>query len=261
MLKIYRMLTDTRIKSLKPTDKKYKEADEKGMYLLIHPNGSKYWRLDYELDVKRNTLALGVYPSVTLKQAREKADYTRQNIRAGLPPKTKKAAKNKKTDTETTFGFIAGIWYLKHSENLAATTIKRLNCLLFRRILPVLKNRQIDEIEPSELIHVLETIEERSIEGAHRSLEIIKNVYDLAIAKGYLKYNIATGLSKTLKKIKKGHFLMLTSMIGDLVLEKIMEFDPSQPVIIITPHDQHNNHHELLNGVSEYFVTPVQQWI
>ena len=64
-------LTDRKIQNAKPVSKKFKLFDGKGLFLLIHPNGSKYFRWDYTFEGKRKTLALGVYPETTLKQARE----------------------------------------------------------------------------------------------------------------------------------------------------------------------------------------------
>ncbi len=71
-------LSDTAIRNAKATEKPYKMPDEKGMYLFVHPNGGKYFRLDYRFEGKRKTLALGVYPDTSLKQAREKRDTARQ---------------------------------------------------------------------------------------------------------------------------------------------------------------------------------------
>ncbi|MDD2863968.1 MAG: Arm DNA-binding domain-containing protein [Methylococcales bacterium] len=71
-------ITDTACKNTKPNaDKPYKLADEKGLYLLINQNGSKYFRMDYRFGGKRKTLALGVYPETSLKQARDKRDEAR----------------------------------------------------------------------------------------------------------------------------------------------------------------------------------------
>ncbi len=65
-------LTNTKIKAAKPRTRDFKMTDGGGMYLLVKVNGSKYWRLDYRFRGKRNTLALGIYPTVSLKDAREK---------------------------------------------------------------------------------------------------------------------------------------------------------------------------------------------
>ncbi|MCX7069229.1 MAG: Arm DNA-binding domain-containing protein [Methylococcales bacterium] len=77
-------LTDTTIKNTKPTpDKAYKLPDEKGMYLLVNPNGSKYFRLKYRFAGKEKVLALGVYPDTTLKQTRDKRDAAKKQLADG----------------------------------------------------------------------------------------------------------------------------------------------------------------------------------
>lgn len=80
------MLTDTAIKNSKPQDKPYKIADEKGMFLLVNPNGSKYFRLKYRINGKEKLLALGVYPETGLKQAREKRDDVKKQLAEQLDP-------------------------------------------------------------------------------------------------------------------------------------------------------------------------------
>ena len=67
------MLTDTEIRKTKPQEKPFKLTDERGLFLLVHPNGGKYWRFDYRFADKRKTLALGVYPDTSLSKARGEA--------------------------------------------------------------------------------------------------------------------------------------------------------------------------------------------
>jgi hypothetical protein len=95
------LLTDTIIDTAKATTKPFKLQDGKGMYLLIMPNGSKYFRLDYRLDGKRQTLALGVYPEISLEAARANRDNAKQQIKDGIKPKssTVKKTVSNKTDT------------------------------------------------------------------------------------------------------------------------------------------------------------------
>jgi len=93
-------LTDTTIKNAKPKDKPFKLTDEKGLFLLINPNGSKYFRLKYRYDGKEKVLALGVYPDTSLKMAREQRDKARELLANGIDPsETKKAAKTAKSNT------------------------------------------------------------------------------------------------------------------------------------------------------------------
>lgn len=86
-------LTDAKIRAAKPTDKAYKLTDGAGMFLLVHPNGSRYWRLRYRILGKEKTLALGVYPEVSLSEARTKRDEARKLISEGLTLANRKELK------------------------------------------------------------------------------------------------------------------------------------------------------------------------
>ena len=79
-------LTDIKVKTAKPKDKPYKLADGGGMYLLINTNGSKYWRMKYRFAGKEKMLSIGVYPDVTLADAREKRSEARKLLAAGGDP-------------------------------------------------------------------------------------------------------------------------------------------------------------------------------
>ncbi|GHL86582.1 phage integrase family protein [Klebsiella pneumoniae] len=83
-------LTDIKVRTAKPTDKQYKLTDGSGMHLLVHPNGSKYWRLQYRFDGKQKMLALGVYPEITLADARARRDEARKLLANGVDPGDKK---------------------------------------------------------------------------------------------------------------------------------------------------------------------------
>ncbi len=112
------MLTVTAINSAKPKEKPYKLSDEKSMYLLIEPSGGKLWRFDYRFSGKRKTLALGVYPDVTLAQAREKRDNARKLL-AGDPSvdpneNRKKVKAIERLNATNTFESIAREWWASH---------------------------------------------------------------------------------------------------------------------------------------------------
>ncbi|WP_252386008.1 Arm DNA-binding domain-containing protein, partial [Escherichia coli] len=85
-------LTDAKIRAAKPTDKAYKLTDGAGMLMLVHPNSSRYWRLRYRILGKEKTLALGVYPEVSLSEVRAKRDEARKLISAGIDPCEQKRA-------------------------------------------------------------------------------------------------------------------------------------------------------------------------
>jgi hypothetical protein len=102
-------LTDIIVKNAKPKEKQYKLSDEKGMRLLVHPNGSRYWQLKYRFGGKEKLLSLGVYPEVSLKEARDKRDAARKQLQEGLDPShEKKLSKLTKTlNAENSFENIA----------------------------------------------------------------------------------------------------------------------------------------------------------
>ncbi|WP_233980928.1 Arm DNA-binding domain-containing protein, partial [Pectobacterium versatile] len=85
-------LTDIKVRSAKPEEKEYSLTDGDGMFLLVHPNGSKYWRLRFRFGGKQHLLALGVYPEISLSEARQKRDEARKQVAAGIDPREHKKA-------------------------------------------------------------------------------------------------------------------------------------------------------------------------
>ena len=94
-------LTDVRIRAAKPQEKPYKLRDGKGLVLLIKPNGSRLWRLRYEIDGVEKGLSLGAYPEVSLKLARERRDNARRLIADGTDPSAERKAENGPLDPKT----------------------------------------------------------------------------------------------------------------------------------------------------------------
>jgi integrase len=180
-------LTDTAIKAAKPKEKPYKLSDEKGMYLLIKPNGSKYWHLDYRFANKRKTLALGVYPEVTLKEARAKTSEARTRIRANIDPmalrKVQKATAS--INASNNFEAISEEWLLKQKSKWSESHLNKVRSILKNNLYPWIGSRPICEITAPELLGTLRRTEARgTIETAHRAKQIAGQVFRYAIATG-----------------------------------------------------------------------------
>ena len=89
-------LTDIKVRTVNPADKPFKLTDGEGMHLLVNPNGSKYWRLQYRFSGKQKMLALGVYPMVSLAEARKRRDAAKKQVSDGIDPSQKKKEKRRK---------------------------------------------------------------------------------------------------------------------------------------------------------------------
>jgi len=106
-------LTDSKIRQAKAKDKPYRLADGKGLYLEVHPNGSRYWRHKYRLNKKEKRMAYGVYPDVSLKDARDQRDNTRKLLAEGIDPSLAKKAQQVANNeaSANSFEVIANEWF------------------------------------------------------------------------------------------------------------------------------------------------------
>ena len=180
-------LTDTSIKSAKPAEKPVKMTDGDGLYLLIHPNGGKWWRFDYRFDGKRKTLSMGVYPDVPLKAARDRRDEARKQIANGIDPgEHRKANKNARADAvANSFEAVAREWFTKMlptwTPDHADKIIKRFE----RDVFPWIGDKPIADLKAPELLTVTRRIEARGrLETAHRALQSAGQVFRYAVATG-----------------------------------------------------------------------------
>lgn len=110
-------LTDTKVRTVKPKEKPFKIADGKGLFLVVQPNGSKYWRFRYRFADKEKLLALGIYPDVTLADARRKRDEARKQLADAIDPGMAKQLKKRaqRLTAENSFETIAREWHIKFS--------------------------------------------------------------------------------------------------------------------------------------------------
>ncbi|GKW14491.1 hypothetical protein PEC301937_04410 [Pectobacterium carotovorum subsp. carotovorum] len=131
-------LTDIKVRSAKAEEKEYSLTDGDGMFLLVHPNSSKYWRLRFRFGGKQHISALGVYPEVSLSEARQKRDKARKHVAAGIDPREhKKAVKAKQEEDEKTFEVVVLAWHAdkkKWSESHGERILKSLSDTPYRHI-------------------------------------------------------------------------------------------------------------------------------
>ncbi len=205
-------LTDIQCKNAKPAEKAYKKSDSHGLFLHVMPNGSRYWRLAYRFLQKQKLLALGVYPEITLVEARKKRDEARELLRAGIDPALNKQQKKHIAvlSAENTFEAVAKEWHENNksrwSKNYAINTLYRLE----QDIFPVIGMLAINTITAPHLLSALTQIQKRgAIEVAHRLMQTCGQIFRYAIATGRAERNPAPDLRGALKPVKHIHFAAL----------------------------------------------------
>ena len=193
------------IKNAKVLDKQYKLADAGGLYLLVHPNGSKYWRLKYRYLGKEKVMAFGVYPIVSLKDARLKRDEAKKILSdSGDPIQIKKSNQRAKMlNAENSFNSIALEWWNNAREGWKEEHADNVWRTLEADALPYFGGRPIKEISPGELLEVVRRVEARgALDVASRILQRCGAVFRFAIQTDRLRYNPATELAGALKTRK-----------------------------------------------------------
>lgn len=205
-------LTDTSCKNAKLSEKARKISDGGGLYLEVMPTGSKYWRLKYRFDGKEKRLAFGVYPEVSLREARDKRDEARKQIASGVDPsQSKKLAKlTQHINRANSFEALAQEWH----ENKTLTWTPRHSHYVMQRlkadIFPLLGSRPISDITAPELLAVLKIIEKRgAIEIAHRALQTCGQIFRYAIVTGRAVRDVSSDLRGALKTRKAENYKRL----------------------------------------------------
>jgi integrase len=206
-------LTDTAIRTAKPAEKPTKLTDGGGLYLLLNPNGSRWWRLDYRYGGKRKTLSMGVYPDVSLKEARIRRDEARKLLAADVDPgENRKAAKTAKVEqSANSFEVVAREWFAKFSTGWAKGHADKIIRRLERDLFPWLGNRPVAEITAPELLQTLHRIEARGVlETAHRALQNSGQVFRYAVQTGRAQRDPSADLRGALTPWKPKHYPALT---------------------------------------------------
>lgn len=222
------MLTAVALKNSKPASKPYKLADGQGMYLLVTPSGSRYWRLKYRVAGREKVLALGVFPDVPLAEARERREEARRMLRDGKDPSAQKQAakRARKQAAGTTFRAIAQEWLKKQRNVWDPGHADQVETSLENNVFPDLGDKPIAEIGAPELLAVLHKIEAR---GAHemrqRAQQRTSAVFRYGIAKGYCSRDPARDLRGAFTPVKVRHYAALGAKDLPAFLKKLAAYD------------------------------------
>lgn len=269
------MLTETKIRAAKGKDKDYKLSDEKALYLLVKPSDSKLWRMGYRHDGKQKTLSLGIYPEVSLAQARDRRDTARKQLAEGRDPSfIKKIAKSERQDEiGNTFESIARAWHSEHMENKALSHSEKVIRRFELYVFPYIGKMPITDIKPLDVIAALKLIQKQNIlETAHRTLQTIGQVFRYGVQNGKLERSPTADLRGFLPSRRVKHFaaftepgqvkdflLSLDSITGGITVQNAVRLGP---LLFCRPCELRMmrwDELDLDNGLWEYFVGKVKK--
>ena len=221
-------LTDILAKAAKPKNKPYKIADTDGMYLLVDPQGRKYWRLKYRFGGRERKFAIGVYPEVSLKEARIIRDEARKKLREGVDPSWQKQEQKRQIafGLASSFELIAREWLENQRAKWTPKHLAATETRMERNLFPALGSRPIKEITPAELLAVLKKMESRdAIDLAHRGQQTAGQIFRYAVATGRAERDITVDLRGALKTRKKVNHAYLTESELPKFLAKLKTYD------------------------------------
>lgn len=221
-------LTDVAIRNAKAKAKPYKLADGGGLYVLVNPDGSKYWRLKYRYGGKEKLLALGVYPQVRVSEAREYRDEAKRVLKSNRDPSLvrKEQKRAAEISSANTFEAVAREWVEQQAHRWIAAHTKRVLDSLVDNAFPVLGFRPINEIGAPELLSALRKIESRgALETAHRVLQRCNAIFRYAISTGRCERNPAVDLRGALKAPKRANYAALSATDLPDFLNKLEVYD------------------------------------
>lgn len=221
-------LSNIQVEKAKAREKDWKLFDEKGLYLLVKTTGHKWWRFKYRFGARsegkagkaEKVLALGVYPDVSLKRAREKRDTARQLVADGIDP-----GQQRKADEQAqrhahlnTFEALAREWLARQTwgESHGARNLRRLE----QHVFPWIGAVAVTVVTRPDLREVLQRIERTGhIETAYRVLQLCSGIFEYAIAEEICKHSPCIGLSKTLPARPTRHHASITNPkeVGELL--------------------------------------------
>lgn len=228
-------LTDTHIRNIKYAGKPKKYFDGGGLFLFVTATGSKLWRMAYRFEQKEKLLSFGEYPTVSLKDARERREEAKKKLANGIDPaehkKSVKAAQL--AEINDTFRNIALEW---HETRTAEFSDKHRGTIMFRLetyLFPAIGKAHIAKLEPQDILAVVRPIEQRGLfETSRRLLQIVSQVFRYAVITGRAKHNIAADLRGALRPRKVTHRAAVTEpgKVGQL-LRDIDNYNGYFPII------------------------------
>jgi len=212
------LLTDRQIRETVPGAKPIKLNDGDGLYLLVQPNGARWWRMRFSVHGVEKQLSLGVYPVISLKRARERREDMRRQVAEGMDPSAvRKAEKRSLTHT---FEAVAREWMAKRKAVWSSEYTNNITRRLEQHVFPWLGSKPIKTVIAADVLEVLERIEKRGkAETAHRARSCCGEVFRFAVATRRADRDPTIDLKGALMPVRARHFpsVKRPEQVGELM--------------------------------------------
>jgi integrase len=233
-------LTDTKIRSLKPSDKPFKISDSHGLYLLIKPGGSRHWYLKYRINGKESRVALGAYPAISLSDARQQREGIRKMLVLNINPAKQRALQRNLSTPEKVFKTVALAWH-KGNKKWSQNTADRLLASMKNHIFPVVGHLSVSELKPRHFINLLKGIEEKGLlEVASRTRQYLCSIMRYAVQHGLIDINPAANLDGVIAPPIKRHYPALPLEYLPELLDRIEGYQQGRELtrlaVLLTLH-------------------------
>lgn len=215
-------LTDLVARTAKAGEKPFKLSDEKGLYLLVKPNGAKLWQHKYRFGGKEKLLSYGAYPETSLREARDKRDEARKLIGNGVDPaEQKKAAKAlAAAPVLDSFESIGREWLQHWGKSIVPAQVKKATTRLEKDVFPWLGQKSISTITAPEILQTLQRIEGRgAVYTGHKAKSEISRIFRFAVVTGRAERDPTPDLRGALQPVRFNHFAAITDPheVGELL--------------------------------------------
>ena len=219
------MLTAVQIKAAKPAAKAYKLADSGGLFLLVTPGGQKYWRYKFRIGGVEGLDSLGVFPEVSLAQARQAHAESRRLVAEGINPvlarkERKQALAQAYLEREQgSFGAVTAEWMATTAEGLRPATRRQREREINNDLLPKFHSRQIKDLKRVEITAQLKSVERRAPEVARNVRNYLWGIFEHAIESGLIDANPVPSIRLMRKRDQANHPALTLDQLGELLVQ------------------------------------------
>jgi len=224
-------LSSAAVEAAKPRKKPYKLSDGGGLYLLVNPDGSRWWRLKYRVDGREKLLSLGIYPAKSLKAARMAREDAKEQLAAGIDPSEQRKSDkaNRLVARRSTFKAVATEWFTSRSSKWAKSNSEKILGRLENHVFPEIGSEPVSGLSGPRLLEVLRKVQESgSVDTAHRVRQYMNAIFRYAIQTHRLQAN-PTPHSEVLPPLTSERYASITDPKGVGVLLRAIRGYPGAP--------------------------------